>query len=51
MGLLPYRKLLRLESKPNEIVVTDLEKFLFTMKGTPMFKIALVKHRGYGLAG
>lgn len=39
-GLLPYRKLTRLENNPNEIIVTDLEELYFK-QGTPVFKIAL----------
>lgn len=41
IGLLPYRKLSRLENKPHEIIVTDLEELYFSLQGTPMFKIAL----------
>lgn len=40
-GLIPYRKLVRLENKPNELTVTDLEELYFSMQEVPMFKIAL----------
>ena len=40
-GLLPYRKLTRLENNPNEIILTDLEELYFSMQGTSTFKIAL----------
>lgn len=42
-GLLPYRKLTRLENKPHEIIVTDLEELYFSMQGTLIFKVALDK--------
>lgn len=41
IGLLPYRRLSRLENRPHEIVVTDLEELYCSMHGTPFFKIAL----------
>lgn len=42
IGLLPYRKLSRLENNPHEIVITDLDELYFSM-GTPIFKIHLEK--------
>lgn len=41
LGLFPYRKLIRLENKPNEIVVTDLEELHFSLQGVPMFNVEL----------
>lgn len=41
IGLLPYRKLTRLENKPHEIVVTDLEELYFSQMGVPLLKISL----------
>ncbi len=41
IGLLPYRKLYRLENNPHEIVITDLEELYFYMQGSPFLKVAL----------
>lgn len=41
VGLLPYRKLLRLENKPHEVIVTDTEELFFALQGIPTLKIAL----------
>lgn len=41
LGLWPYRKLTRLENKPHEMVVTDLEELYFSQSGVPLFQISL----------
>jgi hypothetical protein len=40
-GLLPYRKLIRLENCPNEIVITELEELLFSQQGRPLLMVYL----------
>lgn len=41
LGLLPYRKLTRLENKPHEIIITDLDELSYFSQGVPMFKISM----------
>lgn len=39
LGLLPYRRLKRLEYRPHEIIISDEEKFLFAWEGNPLFTL------------
>lgn len=40
-GLLPYRKLTRLESNPHQILVDESEQLIFFMDKQPLIKISL----------
>jgi len=39
LGLLPYRKLKKLELRPHEIVICNQKEFLFAWEGTPSFTV------------
>lgn len=38
-GLVPYRKLTRVENKPNELILTDLEELNIYVEGIPFLKV------------
>lgn len=40
-GLVPYRKLMRLENRPHKIILTDLDELYFLSQNITLFKVEL----------